>query len=154
MLAGGSTGGDDGAVEAGLSDNVDLDGGVTTRVVDGASVDLGDSHPDSGYQLAASFLEIQGEVRGGAAMSAMSHGTRSASIPSGHVHGSQLAIYGSNGPNSRKTNPLRRKNTIVASHLALERHGGAEQDQAKQMECTHFAVDSINWFNEAENSNR
>jgi hypothetical protein len=54
-------GGDDGAVEAGLGDDVNLDGGVTlealaggralavavwtyARVVDGAGVDLGDSH--------------------------------------------------------------------------------------------------------------
>ena len=44
MLAGGSARGDNGAVQAGLSDDVDLDGGVTTRVVDGASVNLGDGH--------------------------------------------------------------------------------------------------------------
>lgn len=42
--AGGSTGGDDGAVEASLGDNVDLDGGVSTGVVDVAGVDLGDRH--------------------------------------------------------------------------------------------------------------
>lgn len=50
MLAGGSTRGDNGAVQAGLGDDVDLDGGVTTRVVDGASVNLGDGH--SGTQSA------------------------------------------------------------------------------------------------------
>lgn len=42
--AGGGTRGDDGAVETGLGDNVDLDGGVSTRVVDVAGVDLGDRH--------------------------------------------------------------------------------------------------------------
>lgn len=33
-------------MEAGLGDNVDLDGGVTTRVVDGTSVNLGDRHDE------------------------------------------------------------------------------------------------------------
>jgi hypothetical protein len=42
--AGGGTGGDNGAVEASLGDNVDLDGGVSTGVVDVAGVDLGDRH--------------------------------------------------------------------------------------------------------------
>ena len=41
----------DGAVEAGLSDDVDLDGGIAARVVDGAGVDLGDGHA-SGSGLA------------------------------------------------------------------------------------------------------
>lgn len=41
---GGGTGGDDGTVEASVSDNVDLNGGVATRVVDGAGVDLLDRH--------------------------------------------------------------------------------------------------------------
>lgn len=36
--------GDNGAVEAALGDDVDLDGGVAARVVHGASVDLGDGH--------------------------------------------------------------------------------------------------------------
>jgi hypothetical protein len=40
----GSTGGDNGAVEAGLGDNVDFNGGVTARVIDGASVNLRDRH--------------------------------------------------------------------------------------------------------------
>ena len=31
-------------MEAGLGDDVDLDGGVTARVVDGTGVDLGDGH--------------------------------------------------------------------------------------------------------------
>jgi hypothetical protein len=44
VRTGGSAGGDNGAVKAGLGDNVNLDGGVTARVVDGAGVDLGDSH--------------------------------------------------------------------------------------------------------------
>lgn len=42
--AGGCTGWDDSAVEASLGDNVDLDGRVATRVVDGTGVDLGDTH--------------------------------------------------------------------------------------------------------------
>lgn len=44
--AGRGTRWDNGAVEAGLGNDVDLDGGVTTRVVDGAGVDLGDGHVD------------------------------------------------------------------------------------------------------------
>lgn len=40
----GSTGGDNGAVKAGLGDNVHLNGGVAARVVHGASVDLRDRH--------------------------------------------------------------------------------------------------------------
>jgi hypothetical protein len=31
-------------VKTGLGDDINLDGGVTSRVVDGACVDLGDSH--------------------------------------------------------------------------------------------------------------
>jgi hypothetical protein len=42
--AGGSAGGHNGTVEAGLADEVDFDGGVTARVVDGTGVDLGDGH--------------------------------------------------------------------------------------------------------------
>jgi hypothetical protein len=38
------TGGDNGAVQTGLGDNIHLDGGVAARVVDGTSVDLGDRH--------------------------------------------------------------------------------------------------------------
>jgi hypothetical protein len=37
-------------VKARLGDDIDLDGGVTTRVVDGASVDLGDGHDESGLE--------------------------------------------------------------------------------------------------------
>ena len=40
----GSTRGHNGAVETGLGHDIDLDGGVTARVVDVASVDLGDGH--------------------------------------------------------------------------------------------------------------
>lgn len=40
MGTGGGTRGDNGAVKASLGDNVNLDGGVTARVVDGAGVDL------------------------------------------------------------------------------------------------------------------
>lgn len=43
---GGSTGRNDGAVEASLGDNVDLNGRAATGVVDGACVDLGDRHLD------------------------------------------------------------------------------------------------------------
>lgn len=42
----GGTGGNNGAVKTGLGDNVDLDGGVTARVVHGAGVNLGDRHFD------------------------------------------------------------------------------------------------------------
>lgn len=44
VRTGGGAGGDDGAVQTGLGDHVHLDGGVTTGVVDGAGVDLGNSH--------------------------------------------------------------------------------------------------------------
>lgn len=44
LLTGGSTGGNNGAVEASLGDNVDLNGGVTARVVHGTGVNLGDRH--------------------------------------------------------------------------------------------------------------
>ena len=44
MGSGGSTGWHDGAVQARLADEVDLDGGVTTRIVDGAGVNLCDGH--------------------------------------------------------------------------------------------------------------
>jgi hypothetical protein len=40
------TGGNDGTVEASLGDDVNLDGGVSTGVVDGAGEDLLDSHVD------------------------------------------------------------------------------------------------------------
>ena len=39
-----SSRGDNGTVEAGLSHDIDLDGGVATRVVDVAGVNLGDRH--------------------------------------------------------------------------------------------------------------
>lgn len=39
-------GGNDGTVEASLGDDVNLDGGVSTGVVDGAGEDLLDSHVD------------------------------------------------------------------------------------------------------------
>lgn len=38
------TGGDNGAVQASVSDEVDLHGGVATGVVDGASVNLCNGH--------------------------------------------------------------------------------------------------------------
>jgi len=44
MHTGRGTGGDDGAVKAGLGDDVNLDGRVTARVVDLTGVDLLDSH--------------------------------------------------------------------------------------------------------------
>lgn len=43
---GGGTGRHNGAVQAGLADEVDLDGRVTARVVYGTGVDLGDGHVD------------------------------------------------------------------------------------------------------------
>jgi hypothetical protein len=46
VSTGGSSGWNDGAVKTGLGDNVDLDGGVTARVVDGTCVDLGDRHDE------------------------------------------------------------------------------------------------------------
>lgn len=42
----GSTRGNNGTVQAGLGDNVHLNGGVTARVVHGTSVNLGDRHYD------------------------------------------------------------------------------------------------------------
>lgn len=46
VLSSGSSGWDNGAVKASLGDNVNLNGWVTTRVVDGTCVDLGDGHVD------------------------------------------------------------------------------------------------------------
>ena len=43
----GSSGWDNGTVQTGLGDNVNLDGWVSTRVVDLTSVDLGDRHNDA-----------------------------------------------------------------------------------------------------------
>jgi hypothetical protein len=45
-LAGRGAGGNDGTVEASLGDDVNLDGGVSTGIVDGAGEDLLDSHVD------------------------------------------------------------------------------------------------------------
>lgn len=45
--------GNDGAVQAGLSNEIDLNGGVTTRIVDGTSVNLGNGHVDG---LLGSFV--------------------------------------------------------------------------------------------------
>jgi hypothetical protein len=42
----GSAGWDDSAVETSLGDDINLDGGVTTRVVDRPSVDLGNCHDE------------------------------------------------------------------------------------------------------------
>ena len=39
-----SAGRDNGSVQTGLGDDINLDGGVTAGVVDGAGEDLGDSH--------------------------------------------------------------------------------------------------------------
>lgn len=47
MRTGRSAGGDNGTVKASLGDDIDLDGGVTPRVVDGAGVDLGNGHDES-----------------------------------------------------------------------------------------------------------
>lgn len=51
--------GDDGPVQAGLSDDVDLDGGVTTRVVDRTSVNLGNGHVD-GLRGVFGFVLLRG----------------------------------------------------------------------------------------------
>lgn len=52
------TRGDDGAVQASLSDKVDLHGGVTTGVVDGAGVNLGNGHFQSYFR----FLEEEPDL--------------------------------------------------------------------------------------------
>jgi hypothetical protein len=44
LRTGGSSRGDNGTVETGLGNDVDLDSGIATRVVDVASVDLADRH--------------------------------------------------------------------------------------------------------------
>ena len=44
---GGSTGGDNSAVQTGLGNNIHLNGGVTARVVHGTSVNLGNRHFES-----------------------------------------------------------------------------------------------------------
>lgn len=61
MLAhtGGSSGGDNGTVETSLSDNVNLDGWVSTRVVDLTSVDLGDRHNDAFWRREELALEFE-----------------------------------------------------------------------------------------------
>ena len=51
-----STGGDNSTVKTSLGDNVNLNGGVTAGVVDGAGVDLGDRH-DEGLGVWISKLE-------------------------------------------------------------------------------------------------
>lgn len=62
---GGSTRGDNGAVQASLGDNVDLDGRVATRVVDVAGVDLGNGHLDGveGFKLLVEKLAVMTDVR-------------------------------------------------------------------------------------------
>jgi hypothetical protein len=47
VRTGRSAGGDNGTMKASLGDDINLDGGVTARVVDGASVDLGNGHDGS-----------------------------------------------------------------------------------------------------------
>ena len=54
--AGGCARGHNGAVQAGLGDDVDLDGGVATGVVDVTRVDLGDTHVDVTVCLQESAL--------------------------------------------------------------------------------------------------
>lgn len=44
MLTSRGTGRNDSAVQAGLGNNVDFDGGVATGIVDGAGVDFTDRH--------------------------------------------------------------------------------------------------------------
>lgn len=50
-------------MEAGLGDNVDLDGGVTTRVVDGTSVNFGDRH-DECTEIEKIFSQLEEKRRG------------------------------------------------------------------------------------------
>jgi hypothetical protein len=44
VRTGRSAGGDNGTMETRLGDHVNLDGGVTARIVDGSGVDLGNGH--------------------------------------------------------------------------------------------------------------
>lgn len=44
MLTSRGTGWDDGTVETGFGDDVDFNGRITARIVDGTRVDLGNSH--------------------------------------------------------------------------------------------------------------
>jgi hypothetical protein len=53
------TGRNNGSVETGLGDNIDFDGRVTTGVIDGAGVDLGDGHGESG-ELMSEWDECEG----------------------------------------------------------------------------------------------
>jgi hypothetical protein len=50
VRTGGSAGWNDSAMETSFGDNVNLDGWVTTRIVDGSSVDLGNCH--DGFSMA------------------------------------------------------------------------------------------------------
>lgn len=54
VRAGRCAGWHNGAVQAGLGDDVDLDGGVATGVVDVACVDLGDTHVGGSVDVAVS----------------------------------------------------------------------------------------------------
>ena len=51
VLTSGSARGDDSTVKAALRDDIDLDGGVTARIVGGTGVDLGNSHVISSLEL-------------------------------------------------------------------------------------------------------
>lgn len=53
-----SSRGDNGTVETSLGDNVNLDGWVSTRVVDLTSVDLGDRHDDAFWRREELALDV------------------------------------------------------------------------------------------------
>jgi hypothetical protein len=44
LRTGGSSRGNDGTMKTSLGDNIDLDSGITARIVDRPGVDLGDRH--------------------------------------------------------------------------------------------------------------
>ena len=62
VRTGGSAGWDDGTVETGLSDDVNLDSGVTTRIVDRTSLDLGDCH-DCGVLIAGLRVSYESQCK-------------------------------------------------------------------------------------------
>lgn len=61
MRTGRSARGDDGTVKARFRDDINLDGGVTARIVDRTGVDLGNSHDKS--SLLAVRWDVKREVR-------------------------------------------------------------------------------------------
>lgn len=60
----GSTGGDNGAVQTGLGDNVHLNGGVAARVVHGTGVNLSNRHFEVGQADGVEEIsQLQGRKR-------------------------------------------------------------------------------------------